>query len=70
MDIPARVDFLKKLHLFHGLSDHELATVAQLLQEQTIEKGAVIFTEGSTADSVHIIFQGKVNLSQTVKNKT
>lgn len=70
MEISVRVEFLKKLHLFHGLSDIELTAVAELLKEQTVEKNSTVFTEGSTADSLHIIFQGKINLTHIVKNKS
>lgn len=65
-----RIEFLKKLHLFHGLTDVELAAVAEELQERTFDQTAMVFAEGSVADSLHIIFQGRVDITRLVNNKS
>jgi len=57
------------MYLFHGLSEPELAAVADEMQEKTFEKAAVVFTQGAVADSLHLIYQGRVNISRAVKDK-
>jgi len=68
-DNPVRVEFLKKLHLFRGLNDIELASVAAELQEETYEKADTVFEEGASADSLCFIYQGRVNIYRRVKDK-
>ncbi len=64
-----RIEFLRKLHLFRGLSELELVTVAEELQETTFEKTGTVFIEGAAADSLCLIFQGQVSITRQVKNK-
>ena len=64
-----RIEFLRKLHLFRGLTELELVTVAEELQETTFEKTGTVFIEGAAADSLCLIFQGQVSITRQVKNK-
>ncbi len=68
-DTPFRIEFLKKLHLFRGLSNEELAAVAEELREKTFTESEVVFAEGTVADSFFLIFEGRVDISRLVKNK-
>jgi hypothetical protein len=68
-DTTARVEFLRKLHLFRGLSDDELVLAAGELHEKTFDQGATVFDEGAAADSLYIIFQGRVDITRRVKEK-
>jgi len=68
-DIPTRIDFLRKLHLFRGLTDEELAWVAEELQEKTFQQTGIVFDEGSDADSLDIVFDGRVNILRRGKDK-
>jgi hypothetical protein len=68
-DTPTRVEFLRKLHLFRGLSDDELVLVAGELQEKTFDQADTVFAEGAAADSLFIIFQGRVDITRRVKDK-
>ena len=34
IELPARIAFLKKIHLFHGLEEDELAAIAEKLHEE------------------------------------
>lgn len=58
----ARIAFLKKIHLFHGLEDGELAAIADELEEQPVPKGGVIFHQDSKADSFYMIYGGSVRI--------
>jgi CRP-like cAMP-binding protein len=69
IELPARIAFLKKIHLFHGLGDDELAAVAAELDETQYPKDAVIFTQGAKADSFYLIYGGNVRIVRTVNKK-
>jgi len=68
-DTPARVEFLKKSHLFQGLSDKELVSVAETMKENTYQNGETVFAEGTPADSFYIIFRGRMLLTRRVKDR-
>jgi hypothetical protein len=63
-DIPFRVAFLRKSHLFHGLSDQELVSVAETMQENSYQANELVFTEGAAADAFYMVYKGRVQLSR------
>jgi CRP-like cAMP-binding protein len=63
VDTPARISFLKKIHLFYGLGDDELAAVAEQLNESPYPAGSVIFEQGSKPESFYLIHSGTVKSS-------
>ena len=69
IDIPARIAFLKKIHLFYGLNDEDFAAVAEELDEASIPKGAVIFEQDSKPDGFYLIYGGSVRIARTVERK-
>jgi hypothetical protein len=69
IELPARIAFLKKIHLFHGLEEEELAAVADELEEVQYPKGAVIFEQGGKADSFYLIFGGGVRIMRKQNKK-
>lgn len=66
-DVPVRVAFLKKMHLFRGLSDDQLQLVAESIQEQAYEEGELIFAQGSTTDTFYIVYSGGVEIFNVLK---
>jgi len=54
------IAFLKKIHLFNGLSDEQLGTVAAQLADEGRDAGTTIFEEGTQGDTFYLIFSGKV----------
>ena len=62
IDIPARIAFLKKIHLFYGLDDDALAAIAGELEEQRLQKDGVVFTQDSDADNFYMIHAGSVRI--------
>lgn len=68
--IPARVAFLRRIHLFHDLDEEELIPVAEKLEEVVFEEGMEIFKQGSAADRFYIIYQGKANITQIRRKET
>ena len=53
---------LKGLGLFTGLDDNELAKIAELCNERSLEQDKRIFTEGARATEVHLCRSGKINI--------
>jgi len=62
MEVNQRAQFLRKVHLFHDLTDEQLPVVAEKLKEETFAAGAVIFEQGTEADSFYLIYTGKVRV--------
>ena len=69
IELPAKIAFLKKIHLFHGLGEEELAVVAAELQEVPYAKDAVIFHQGGKADSFYLIYGGTVRIVRSQNKK-
>lgn len=61
-DTPAKVAFLKKLHLFYGLGDDELEAIANEIEEASYANGEIIFKQDGTSDSFYMIYQGSVRI--------
>ena len=70
IDITQRVNFLKNIHLFRGLSDENLMSVAKefvvMRQSGTTE---TVFRQGETGDTLFLIYSGKVSVHALEKGK-
>ncbi|MEP7136949.1 MAG: cyclic nucleotide-binding domain-containing protein [Chloroflexota bacterium] len=62
IETSARIAFLKKIHLFHGLDDAEFVMLAEELHERTFAKGDVVFTQDGKADGFYLIYGGSVRI--------
>jgi hypothetical protein len=69
IETSARVAFLKKIHLFYGLEDDELAAVAEKLSEDSYPAGSVIFKQDDEAESFFLIYEGNVRIVRKEKGK-
>lgn len=69
IETPARIEFLKKIHLFYGLKDDEFAMLAEELKEVPYAKGEVIFKQDTGADSFYLIYSGNVRIVRRVEKK-
>jgi len=69
IDTAARVAFLKKIHLFHGLEDGELQVIAEGLEELPVAKGGVIFPQDSKAEGFYLIYGGSVSIMRRQERK-
>ncbi len=65
---PTLVDFLRKLHLFRGLSDNDLKSVVEELLDKRFDEEDTVFLEGSPADSFYLVYQGRVRITRKKKN--
>lgn len=68
-DTRARLDFMKKLHLFHGLKDDQLIWAAEKMQEQFYPEEDTVFTQGMPADYLYLIYQGSVTITRWKREK-
>ncbi|HUG33208.1 MAG TPA: cyclic nucleotide-binding domain-containing protein, partial [Anaerolineales bacterium] len=62
IDTPARIAFLKKIHIFSGLEEDHFAVVAEQLEEVNIQEGEVVFKQDGPADSFYMIYGGSVRI--------
>jgi CRP-like cAMP-binding protein/uncharacterized membrane protein YdbT with pleckstrin-like domain len=69
IDSFARIAFLKRIHLFHGLGDEEFAMVAEQLEEQAYTSGEVIYRQNQNADNFYLIYKGGVKIVTLQKGK-
>jgi len=60
IDSPHRIAFLKKIHLFHGLDDDQVSSVAEVLEEESCKADTDIFKEGERAERFYFIYSGNV----------
>src|SRR3990172_4723 len=62
MDATKRAIFLRKIHLFHDLTDDQLLQIGERFSEQSYDTGAMILEQGAQADSFYIIYSGRVRV--------
>ena len=63
------IAFLKKIHLFHGLSDEQLETVASQFKDESQEAGKIVFEEGMQGDTFYLIFSGRAVVFRKQKTR-
>ena len=59
-----RVEFLRKIHLFHDLNDEELTTLAERMEEKVFAPGKVVVRQGEEGDRFYLIFRGRVKVTR------
>ena len=69
IETPAKIAFLKKIHLFQGLEDEELQVIAEKLAEAPHAAGGVIFEQDKKAESFYLIYGGSVRITRRQDGK-
>ena len=69
IDIPARIAFLKKIHLFYGLDNDELEAVAEELEEVSVPNGGSVFEQDSKSEAFYMIYRGSVRIVRKLDGK-
>ena len=68
-DTTQRVNFLKKLHLFRGLNENQLISVAnEFVETKPSVNDETIVRQGEAGDTLYIIYNGKVSVNRKAKN--
>ncbi|MGH7753220.1 MAG: cyclic nucleotide-binding domain-containing protein [Gemmatimonadales bacterium] len=60
------LNLLKQAGIFQDLDEGELARVAEVCKEQTVEVTQYVFKEGEPGNRLYIIAQGEVRISRTI----
>lgn len=64
MDTDRRVEIIRPVPLFQGLSDDDLVAVAAAAREQSIAKGDNLFEQGDEATHCYVLGWGHIRLDQ------
>lgn len=59
-----RVMFLKGLELFAAVPGDDLAEVAQIADEVTLDEGELLFREGERGDALYLVVEGALRVEQ------
>lgn len=60
--VQERIDFIRKIHLFSGLSEEDLDDVAQALTDEPFNQDDVIIKQGTRGDNFYLIYRGTVKV--------
>ncbi len=66
VSIETRTAFLQHIHLFHDLSQEDVAVIASLLKEENFVEDELVFRQGDEADRFYLIYRGAVKIVQTL----
>ncbi len=55
-------EVLNRFKLFSGLENSELAMIAELCHERTVEDGKICFKQGNQSTNLHFCLKGKVDM--------
>lgn len=69
IDFSARTAYLQRIHLFHGLTDAQLAAIAERLDEKSYAAGSVIFEQNKKPESFYLIYEGSVRITRRQDRK-
>ncbi|MFH1129872.1 MAG: cyclic nucleotide-binding domain-containing protein, partial [Pseudomonadota bacterium] len=69
-DLNQVIQILRREYLFEGLETDQIARVAKFFEQIEVEKGCLIFREGSPPDYFYLILEGQVRLTRRVRGKT
>jgi len=59
--------FLRQTHLFKDVAEEALLLVVRKVKENFFARGYVIFNEGDSGETIHIVAQGKVKIVKNTK---
>ena len=62
MDATKRAIFLRKIHLFYGLTDDQLIAIAEKVTEVSFDTDDTILQQGVVGDSLYLIYSGGVRV--------
>ncbi len=60
---------LSQAEFFEGLSDAQLASVANLCEETSCQQGEVLFREGHKAERLYILSEGEIHISVQLSSR-
>ena len=64
-NLDERINFLRRVPLFAGLTDDDLRHLAARARDEQLEPNEVLFEEGSHGDKAYVVEQGKLEVTKT-----
>src|SRR5271166_1076881 len=65
-----KIELLREVSLFRGLSDNHLGAVADIGEKSFFEAGDNLITKGESATAAYLILTGKADCSKMEKGET
>ena len=65
IELKQRVSLINKIHLFNGLKEDQLASIAVKFDEIEVSAGHVVFKRGDKPEGFYIVLKGKVNVTRS-----
>jgi CRP-like cAMP-binding protein len=69
IELKQRVNLINKIHLFNGLKEAQLASIAVEFDEVEVSANDVVFKRGDKPEGFYIVYKGKVNVTRPHKKK-
>jgi HD-like signal output (HDOD) protein/CRP-like cAMP-binding protein len=69
IDLEEQIEFLKKVHFFHGFDDHELKQFLQVSKWLRVPANTVIIKENTTERAFYILVRGEVRVEKRLPGK-
>jgi CRP-like cAMP-binding protein len=63
------IEIMKQIELFRGLNDTQVARLAGITQQETLEAGAVVFLQDAPADKMYFVHSGQVEIRINDQNR-
>ena len=67
-ELNQKINFIKNRHLFGGLTNEQITTVAECFEEEFYHSGDAILIEGEASDKLYLIYRGSVKITRAIKN--
>jgi signal transduction histidine kinase len=65
--MPTTIDILGQFDLFTDLPAETLSEIAHMVSEEVYPEGTTIFSEGTSAKTLYLVFDGKISLEKRVQ---
>jgi len=63
MTDPRHVELLKNIGLFESLTEDDIESLSNRLEDSEYDEGAVVFSQGDQGESLFIVEEGAVEIS-------
>lgn len=63
------IELLKREYLFQGMSDEQVAWIADKFRTVTLERNTIVYSEGAPGDCFYMVFRGRVRVIRRVKHQ-
>lgn len=64
IELQQRVSLVNKIHLFNGLKEDQLTSIALKFEEREVSAQHVVFKQGDKPEGFYIIFKGRVKVTR------